>query len=123
MSKDTVIAKAKSLEGRKAKYKNCETQPADTKVKKLPKDVKAGLEEHFKVKLDKVRVHTGGNVEEIAKSLKARAFVIDQNIYFRRPSEAKKAEVLAHELTHTMQLFGGKMKKKTKEGRALVCKK
>ena len=123
MSKESVIAKAKSLQGKRAKLKKYATEPADTKEKKLPKDVKDGLEEHFGQKLSKVRVHTGGNIKEIARDLKAKAFTINQNIYFTKAGEAKNSELLAHELTHVIQQGGGKMKKKTREGMALVAKR
>ena len=120
MSKDSVIAKAQALEGKKARLKPCDEAPSGTKVKKLPKDVIDGLEEHFNVKLNKVRVHTGGNIAEIGRKLKAKAFTIDQNIYLVKSGDVKNSELLAHELTHVIQQSGGKLKKKTKPGKALI---
>lgn len=122
MSKDSVIAKAKSLGGKKARMKTCAEAPTGTKEKKLPKDVMDGLQEHFNVKLNKVRVHTGGNIPEIGRKLKAKAFTIDQNIYLVKSGDVKNSELLAHELTHVIQQSGGRLKKKTKPGKALIGK-
>ena len=123
MSKESVVAKAKSLVGKRAKLKKCDTKPEGTKEKKLPKDVVDGLEEVFGQKLTKVRVHTGGNIKEIGREVKAKAFAIGQNIYFVKTGEAKKSDLLAHELTHVIQQGGGKLKKKTREGMVLTCKR
>ena len=122
MGKDNVIQKAKSLVGKKAKLKNCNKVPTGTEEKKLHKDVKAGLEEHFSANLSKVRVHTGGNIKEICRELKAKAFTVDQNVYFMKSGDAKNPELVAHELTHVLNLYGGKIKKKSKQGKALVAK-
>lgn len=122
MSKESVIAIAKSLAGKRAKLKRLQTEPTGTKEKKLPKDVREGLEEHFKIKLSKVRVHIGGNIKDVARELKAKAFTIDQNLYFAKSGDAKKSDLLAHELTHVIQQSGGKIKKKSKAGKALTSK-
>jgi len=76
MSIEDVKQAAESLKGKKAKLKRYQTEPADTKAKKLPKDVLKGLEDHFGIKLAKVRVHTGGNIKDVCKELKAQAFTI-----------------------------------------------
>ena len=113
---------AESLKGKKAKTKKLKTEPADTKAKKLPKDVLKGLEDHFGIKLAKVRVHTGGNIKDICKELKASAFTIAQDIYFKTPAAAKDNKLLAHELTNVLQQSQGKMPKKAKPGTALISK-
>lgn len=118
MSADDGVA-----ETRKSKLKKLETEPTGTKEKKLPKDVLKELEDQFGTKLNRVRVHTGGNIAEIAKTLKTKVFVIDQNVYCAKTSDAKNPEVLKKHLTQVINLFKDKMKKKTKEGRALVGKK
>ncbi|MFC4669774.1 DUF4157 domain-containing protein [Seohaeicola nanhaiensis] len=123
MSKDDVIQMAQSREGKKARMKKLETEPSGTREKKLPKEVKEGLEEHFGVKLNKVRVHTGGNIKDICRELKTKAFCIDQNLYFAKTSDAKNSEMLTNQLTQVIQLFNDKVKKKTKQGRALIGKK
>lgn len=110
-------------DGRKSKLKKLETKPSGTKEKKLPKPLLSELEDQFGIKLNRVRVHTGGNIAEIAKELKAKVFVIDQNIYCVKPGDAKNPEVLKNHLTQAINLFKDKLKKKTKDGRAIVGKK
>ncbi len=122
MSKDEVKAKADALKGKKAKIKKYQTEPSGTKELKLPRDVKAGLEEQFGAKLSKVRVHIGGNIKDVGKELKAKVFTIGQNVYLTKSGDAKSNELLAHELTHVIQKSGGKMPKKSKPGTAFVTK-
>ena len=123
MSKDDVIQAAQSMDGKKTRMKRLETEPTGTKERKLPKEVLQGLEEHFGIKLNKVRVHTGGNIKDICRELKTKVFTIDQNIYFAKTGDAKNTEILTAQLTQVIQMFNDKMKKKTKEGRAVVGKK
>ncbi|MFD3189766.1 DUF4157 domain-containing protein [Sedimentitalea sp. HM32M-2] len=124
MSKDSVKAVAETQSGKKASIRKYQTEPADTKELKLPKDVREGLEAHFSgAKLSKVRVHMGGNIKEVGKELKAKAFTIGQNLYVTKSGDAKNSELLAHELTHVIQQAGGKMPKKSKPGTAFVAKK
>ena len=123
MSKDDVIQAAQSMDGKKTRMKRLETEPTGTKERKLPKEVLQGLEEHFGIKLNKVRVHTGGNIADICKELKTKVFTKDQNIYFAKASEAKNKEILTSQLTQVIHMFNDKMKKKTKSGRVLVGKR
>jgi len=120
-SPEEIAAMVEALGDKEAKRKAVKTPPADTKEKKLPKDVRDGLEKHFGAKLAKVRVHTGGNAKEICKELKAKAFTMGPNVYFMRPGDAKKPEMLVHELAHVLQQTRGKIAK-VKEGEALIAK-
>ena len=122
MSADDIKRIAQGLARKKAKIKKLKTEPADTKGKKLPKEVQKGLEDHFRTKLSKVRVHTGGNLRDVCKEMKAKAFTIGENIYFAKDADAKSNDLLAHELTHVIQQSAGKMPKKAKPGTALVSK-
>ena len=122
MSIDEVTQVAENLDGKKARLKKLKTEPADTTGKKLHKDVKKGLEAHFNTNLAKVQVHTGGNLKEVCKELKAKAFTVAGNIYFSKPADAKNTMLLAHELTHVINHSSGKMPKKTKPGMALISK-
>ncbi len=122
MSIEEVQQVAEGLANNKAKLKTLKTEPADTKDKKLHKDVQKGLEQHFKIKLAKVRVHTGGNLKKVCKQLKSKSFTVGENIYFGKAGDAKDPALLAHELTHVIQKSQGKMPKKAKPGTALVCK-
>jgi len=122
MSKDEIIQTADALAGKKARLKKFSTEPTSDKEVKLPKDVKDALEEHFNVKLTMVRVHSGGNIRDVGKELKAKAFTIGQNVYVTKPGMAKDKQLLAHELTHVIQQSGGKMPKRAKPGTALISK-
>ena len=120
-SPEEIAAMVEATGGKKAKRKALKKAPEGTKEKKLPKDVRDGLEKHFGAKLAKVRVHTGGNAKEICKELKAKAFTMGPNVYFMRPGDAKKPEMLVHELAHVLQQSRGKVPK-PKEGQALIAK-
>ncbi len=122
MSIDVIKQVAENLAKKKSKIKKLKTEPADTTDKKLHKDVRDALEEHFGISLTKVRVHTGGNLRDVCKELKTKAFTIGENIYFAKPAQAKDNELVAHELTHVIQRSAGKMPKKAKPGTALVSK-
>ena len=122
MSVEDIKKNALNLAGKKARIRKLTSEPADTKEKKLPKEVRQGLEDHFGAKLNKVRVHTGGNIKDIARELKAKAFTIGQDVYVAKTGHAKDSGFLAHELTHVIQKSGGKMPKKSKPGTAFVSK-
>lgn len=119
---DDVKTIAEGLKGKKAKVKAIETPPEGTKSIKLPKDVSSGLEEVFGAKLNKVRVHFGGNATQVCKEMRAKAFTMGNDIYVSKPGFAKDSQLLAHELTHVIQQAGGKKMPKVQEGKALVTK-
>lgn len=112
---------AEKLKGKKAKKKKLKDEPKDTKSAKPPKDVLETLEETLGADLKKVKVHTGGNVPDLCKDMKSKAFTMGNNIYLEKPGDAKNKELLAHELTHVIQHGNGKMPKE-KKGEALVSK-
>lgn len=120
-SPEEIAAIAEALGGKKAKRKKVSSGPEGTKEKKLPKEVRAGLEQHFGAKLSKVRIHSGGNIKDVCKEVKARAFTIGNDVYFMRPGDAKNSELLAHELTHVLQQGHGRMPK-PKDGLAWTSK-
>jgi pyrrolidone-carboxylate peptidase len=57
-----------------------------------------------------VRVHTGGEAEQSAREVNARAYTVGQNIVFGagefRPQSREGSRLLAHELTHVVQQSG-----------------
>ncbi|MEX0971558.1 MAG: DUF4157 domain-containing protein [Paracoccaceae bacterium] len=110
------------LKGKKAKLKPLDTEPAGTKGSALPPKLRATLEAAFDTDLSKVRVHTGGNAADCAKSINAAAFTQGSDIYFAKPSDGSNLNLLAHELTHVIQQNGGSMPRAAKKGKALVSK-
>lgn len=118
---EEVKAQVEALGGKQAKRKKLKAEPEGTSEKKLPGDLRKGLEAHFGGNLGKVRVHVGGNAKDVCKELKAKAFTVGNNIYVMKPAFAKDTDLLAHELTHVLQKGKGKMPK-AKDGVALTSK-
>ncbi|WP_122073228.1 DUF4157 domain-containing protein [Pseudophaeobacter sp. EL27] len=121
ISPEEITAKIDATKGRKAKRRKLTSTPEGTKGKKLPSDLRKGLEAHFGSKLSKVKVHIGGNAKDLCKELRAKAFTIGNDVYFARPASAKNTDLLVHELTHVLQQGRGRMPK-PREGQALVSK-
>ena len=121
MKPEDVKKLAENLKDKKAKVKPIAELPKDTKEMKLPKDVKQGIEGHFGVNLNKVRVHVGGNSKDVCKGLKTKAFTQGNHIYLAKIWDAKNSQLLAHELTHVIQQSSGKWPK-PKDGKAFVSK-
>lgn len=118
-----IIAKIDSLLGKKAKLKALKETPSGTSSKPLPTQLRNAFKEKFGANLKSVKVHYGGNAKQIAAKLKARAFTIGDNVYFRKKQEASDPLLLAHELTHVLQAKGnGKKLPPAQDGKALVCK-
>jgi len=73
----------------------------------LPEDVRASMEPRFRADFSEVRIHTDEHAARLSARLAARAFAYDRHIFFGRgeyrPNEPEGAELLAHELTHTIQ--------------------
>jgi len=109
------------LKGKKGKLKVLKDKPTGTKPKKLPKGLAKLLEDHFNTNLSKVRVHSGGNAAEIAKSMGSKAFTVGFDLYFSKPADANNMHLIAHELTHVIQQGAGKVKP-AKKGKAIVSK-
>ena len=73
----------------------------------LPAETRAFFEPRFGVDFSNVRVHTGARAEEAAESISAKAFTLGNDIAFGSgqysPSSHEGQNLLAHELTHTVQ--------------------
>lgn len=116
-----ITSQVEALRGRKAKRNRLDTAPEGTKSRKLPGDLRKGLEAHFGSKLSRVKLHVGGNAKDLCKKLKAKSFTIGNDVYFAKPASAKKADFLVHELAHVLQQGRGRMPK-PRDGVALVSK-
>lgn len=73
----------------------------------LPQQVRDFMEPRFKADFGAVRIHTDDRAAGLAARLGARAFAHGRDIFFSRgaydPDSAGGRELIAHELTHTIQ--------------------
>lgn len=73
----------------------------------LPAGVRTFMESRFAADFGAVRVHTDDAAAKRAESLKARAFTVGSHVYFGqnqfKPESESGRELIAHELTHTIQ--------------------
>ena len=73
----------------------------------LPASVRSRMEPRFGANFGNVRVHTGESAAHQSANLNAHAFTIGEHIFFGRdkfqPQSAGGQELIAHELTHTIQ--------------------
>lgn len=73
----------------------------------LPGPVRAQMEGRFGASFRNVRVHAGDAAARQSGALNANAFTVGQHVFFGRdkfqPQSASGQELIAHELTHTIQ--------------------
>ncbi|MBI1295699.1 DUF4157 domain-containing protein [bacterium] len=69
--------------------------------------VRSSMEQGFGADFSGVRVHTGGQADALNRSLNAKAFTTGKDIFFGKgqynPGSSGGQELIAHELTHTVQ--------------------
>lgn len=74
---------------------------------RLDDAVRRPLERGFGVDLAGLRIHTGAEADGLSRSLRARAFTVGPDIFFRsgafQPHCAGGRRLLAHEVTHALQ--------------------
>jgi hypothetical protein len=79
----------------------------------LPENVRSQLETGLNVSLERVRVHTDGEADKLAKSVNAIAFTTGKDIFFSsgsyNPNTKSGYELIAHEVTHTVQQASGQV--------------
>lgn len=73
----------------------------------MPVGVRRFMEPRFNANFRDVKVHTGDNAAKLSRQLNAQAFTVGNQIYFGRdrfkPESHEGKELIAHELTHTIQ--------------------
>jgi hypothetical protein len=73
----------------------------------LPSSVRSFMEPRFGANFSSVRIHTDGMAAQQSANLSAHAFTVGEHIFFGRdkfqPQSASGRELIAHELTHTIQ--------------------
>ncbi|MGB1277821.1 MAG: DUF4157 domain-containing protein, partial [Nannocystaceae bacterium] len=79
--------------------------------KGLEPSLQSKLEHGFNRDLSGVRVHTGPRADRLNHALYARAFTVGNDMFFRggmfRPNSRSGQELIAHEVTHTLQQTSG----------------
>jgi hypothetical protein len=73
----------------------------------LPNDVKNFMEPRFGADFSGVRIHTSESSAKLNNELSAQAFTVGNDVFFSRgayqPQSREGRELIAHELTHTIQ--------------------
>jgi hypothetical protein len=73
----------------------------------LPSPVRSFMEPRFGANFGSVRIHTGESAVQQSSALNAQAFTVGEHIFFGRnqfqPDTGSGRELIAHELTHTIQ--------------------
>lgn len=79
----------------------------------LPEAIRRHLEQGLNVDLNQVRIHDDAEAHGLAKSVNAIAFTSGNDIFFQsgryNPNTQSGLELLAHEVTHTVQQTQGKV--------------
>ena len=75
--------------------------------KALPEKVRRDMEPRFQADFSRIRLHTDEHAAALTRQMHAHAVTIGENIYFApgqfSPDTSEGRELLAHELTHTIQ--------------------
>jgi hypothetical protein len=84
-----------------------EITAASSSGKPLPLSVRQYMEPRFNANFSNVRIHTDDRAARLNNSLSAKAFAYGNNIFFGKnsyqPESKEGKELIAHELTHTIQ--------------------
>lgn len=82
----------------------------------LDRGVQSRMGQALNADFSGVRVHTDSGADALNRSLQARAFTTDKDVYFRQgeynPGSSSGRELLAHELTHVVQQGGSAVRSK-----------
>jgi hypothetical protein len=81
----------------------------------LDSGTKSFMESRFGTDFSGVKIHTGDYAVQMSQELNAQAFTVGSDVYFNsgkyNPDSDSGKQLLAHELTHTLQQQGGINKK------------
>ncbi|WP_189062800.1 eCIS core domain-containing protein [Deinococcus arenae] len=79
----------------------------------LPEAIRLHLEQGLNHDLSRVRIHDDADADQLAKGVNALAFTTGMDIFFRagqfNPNTRSGLELLAHEVTHTVQQSQGRV--------------
>ncbi|WP_017326138.1 DUF4157 domain-containing protein [Synechococcus sp. PCC 7336] len=78
----------------------------------LSEVIRTPMEQAFGADFSGVRVHTDGRSNQLNRSIQAKAFTTNRDVFFRagayNPATRDGRELIAHELTHVLQQQGGR---------------
>ncbi len=105
---EKVQAKSASIEGGPvSKTVENDIQNAKGSGQPLADGVRTNMENAFSADFSRIKIHTDNKADSLNRSVQARAFTTGQDIFFRQgeynPGSKQGQELLAHELTHTIQ--------------------
>src|SRR6185295_8434198 len=76
----------------------------------LDTDTKDFMESRFGADFSGIKIHTGNEAAQMSRDIQAKAFTTGHDIYFNegqyQPHSSEGKNLLAHELTHTLQQSG-----------------
>jgi Domain of unknown function (DUF4157) len=91
----------------------------------LPAEVQSFMAPRFGYSFENIRVHTGNEAVQMNQDLHAQAFTRGNHVYFNEgkysPNSSSGKELLAHELTHTIQQTGGSKLQRRVAGTDCCC--
>lgn len=103
----TIVARSSAIESGVNAVRRSGGQPLDAPTRTF-------FESHLGHDLSGVRVHADGPASESARSVKARAYTVGQDVVFGQgqysPKSSEGRRLLAHELTHVIQQSHGNKK-------------
>lgn len=119
---DDAALKLHSLQRQLADLDHAATQPVFERIQArrgagnpLPEAVQRHLEQGLNHDLSKVRIHDDTEADKLAKGVNAIAFTTGNDIFFQsgkfNPNTQSGIELLAHEVTHTVQQSKGQVGK------------
>jgi hypothetical protein len=78
----------------------------------VPENIRVDVSKRFKRDFEDVRLHTDDRADQLSRKIRARAFTIGKDIFFKKgvfsPGTSQGRETLIHELTHVIQQSGSK---------------
>jgi Domain of unknown function (DUF4157) len=97
--KETVVEEKTEIESRLKKTKGNGSP--------MGRGIKLEMENSFGADFSSIRIHTDSNAVSMCQEMKAQAFTNGSDIYFNKgkynPNSAVGKQLIAHELTHTIQ--------------------
>ena len=119
---DQAALKLHSLQRQIAELEQEATQPVFERIQQrrgagnpLPEAIQRHLEQGLNHDLSAVRIHDDAEADKLAKGVNAIAFTTGADIYFQsgkfNPNSQSGLELLAHEVTHTVQQSKGQVGK------------